>query len=87
MTGQNETVIASPGAVLRMNASGNQKYISLNNPQRETYLLTYMPNEGSNHHAHPDQSLCCPYEETAVFVIRNAPSEDSDQSARVRRLI
>ena len=29
-----------------------------------------------------DQSLRCPYEETASLAIKNAPSEDSDQTAQ-----
>ena len=34
-----------------------------------------------------DQSLRCPYEETASLAIQNASSEDSDQTVRMRRRI
>ena len=36
--------------------------------------------------AQSDQSLCYLHEETAFLAIQNAPSEDSDQTARMRRL-
>ena len=54
-------------------------------PQRvKTNLLTNASDDDSNHHAYlqSDQSLCCPHE-----AIQTAPSEDSDQTARMRRLI
>ena len=34
-----------------------------------------------------DQSLRCPHENTASLAIRNVPSKDPDQTARMRRLI
>ena len=37
--------------------------------------------------AHSDQSLRCPHKETLHPWLFNAPSEDSDQTARMRRLI
>ena len=38
--------------------------------------------------AQSDQSLCCPHEKKiASSTIQNAPSDDSDQTARMRRLI
>ena len=60
----------------------------LNKPQHEKmYLLSCAPNEDSNQPAQSAQSnqrLRYPYAEMSV---RNAPSEDSDQTARMRRLI
>ena len=37
--------------------------------------------------AQSHHNLRCPHEETIALVIQNAPSEDSDQTARMRRLI
>ena len=37
--------------------------------------------------AQSDRSRLCPQEETASLAIQNAPSEDSDQTSRMRRLI
>ena len=63
--------------------------VSLHEPQFEkTYLLTSAPKEGSNQPAHlqSDQSLRCPHKETSV-AIQNVHGEDSDQTARMQRLI
>ena len=38
-------------------------------------------------YAQSDQGLRCPHEDTAYLVIQNAPSEDSDQTARMRSLM
>ena len=49
------------------------------------HTLCYAPNEDSNEPAH----LRCQHEKKncSSFAIQNTPSEDSDQSARMRRLI
>ena len=51
----------------------------------ENYLLTYAPNEDSNQPAH---SLSAQKKKNSVsLAIQNVLSEDSDQTARMRRLI
>ena len=53
----------------------------------KTYLLTHAQSEDSNQPAHPqfNQSLLC--RNFASLAIQSVPSEDSDQTARMRSLI
>ena len=54
-----------------------------------TYFLTCAPNEDSNQPAHPRSLIrdFVVHMEFAVSASQNATSEDSDQNARMRRLI
>ena len=60
------------------------------------YLLSWATNENSNQPAHSDlirifaiwpESLLSAWRNFALLAFQNAPSEDSDQTARMRRLI
>ena len=60
-------------------------------PQREkTYLLTCVPDKDSNQPAHPRSLIVVIVvfmKKLASLAIQNAPSEDSDQTARLCSLI
>ena len=60
-----------------------------NEPQcEEMYFLTCTPNEDSDQPANPRSLIsCCSHEETTSLAIQNVPSEDSNQSALIHRLI
>ena len=62
-----------------------------NDPQRpKTYLLTCAPNDNANQLAHPNSLIrvfIVRMKQLCILGYRNAPNEDSDQTARMRRPI
>ena len=56
--------------------------------REKKYILTCAPNEVKSACAlaQSESSLSCPHEESLHLAIQNAPSEDADQTAQMRRL-